>query len=795
MRAFARIARPRLDACAPVQRQSRRLLLTTRRTPRLRTPRLGQTRWCSNEEKKPPQGFEKFYKKGGEAKSGESSAKPAEASEGKKPAEKPTGSTAEGAEAESNGQAKEGPSEGKKAEGGASASAQGFQAAMQRSPALGLGVGAFLLYLSATRGEQVPTITVQEMMKEYLIKGHVEKIQIVNKEVCRVKLRDDAPLPVTGSRTFSIQLGTQPEAFEAKMENLQHELGLSALDYVPIEYVNEVNVMQDYVAPYLPQIMFLIPLLLFLRAMSGGMGGPSGMSGMGGRGGRNIFSMGKAFPGGNQSTKSKVRFTDVAGLEGAKKEVVEFVDFLKYPDKYTKLGARVPKGGLLVGPPGTGKTLLAKAVAGEAEVPFYSMSGSDFVEMFVGVGPSRVRDLFKQARDNAPSIIFIDEIDAVGRKRGRGSMGGNDERENTLNQMLVEMDGFAPSTGVVVLAGTNRADILDNALTRPGRFDRQIAIDKPDLSERESIYMVHLKPVQLSEKLSPDSVAKRMAALTPGFAGSDIANVCNEAAIFAARRNSSCVEMEDFELACERVIGGLPKQNSLMSKEEKKTVAIHEAGHAVCGWFMQHADPLLKVSIVPRSNGALGFAQFLPEEMKLYSQEAILDKIAVSLGGRAAEEIFVGKISTGASDDLDKVTKMAYSMVTVYGMNPKLGLLSYNPQQNNEQFYKPYSEETAQSIDREAREIVDGQYDRVKKLLEEKKEYLLRMADALAEKETLVYNDLKDLLGDRPYALKEQYDKYVSASGQNPFQPEEAKPAEEAETASEPAAPVSAPSA
>merc|ERR1740121_407265 len=446
--------------------------------------------------------------------------------------------------------------------------------------------------------------------------------------------------------------------------------------------------------------------------------------------------MGKAFPSGHKDVKSKTKFHDVAGLEQPKKEVVEFVDFLKDPSKYQALGARLPKGGLLVGPPGTGKTLLAKAMAGEADCAFYSMSGSDFIEMFVGVGPSRVRDLFAQARANSPSIIFIDEIDAVGRKRGRGGAGGgNDERENTLNQMLVEMDGFSSGTGVVVLAGTNRADILDPALLRPGRFDRQIAIDKPDISEREAIFKVHLKPVTLHEHLSIDSVAKRMAALCPGFAGADIANICNEAAIFAARRSANTIEMQDFERACERVMGGLPKENSLMGAKERKTISLHECGHAIAGWFLEHSDPLLKVSIVPRSSGALGFAQYLPADVSLFSKEAILDKIAVTLGGRAAEDIFIGKITTGASDDLDKVTKMAYSIVGVYGMNPELGLLSYNNNNSSEQFYKPYSEVTGQLIDKEARGIVDEQYERVKALLTEKDSLMYALAGQLIDKE------------------------------------------------------------
>merc|ERR1719265_3082584 len=560
-----------------------------------------------------------------------------------------------------------------------------------------------------------------------------------------------------------IRLGT-PESFESKIEQLQAEMGISALEFVPIQYVNKTSIMSE-IMPILPSLLFLLPLLFFARGMASGMGG--GMGG-GGPGGRNIFSIGKAFPTGQKDLKSKVKFADVAGMEQSKKEVVEFVDFLKSPQKYEQLGARIPKGGLLVGPPGTGKTLLAKAVAGEADCPFFSMSGSDFIEMFVGVGPSRVRDLFKQAREKAPSIIFIDEIDAIGRKRGRGGAGGNDERENTLNQMLVEMDGFSSTTGIVVLAGTNRADILDNALTRPGRFDRQIAVDKPDLKERKEIFHVHLKKVTLAEGQDKESVAQRMAALTPGFAGADIANICNEAAIFAARRAASGVEMVDFERATERVIGGLPKENSLMSQAERRTVALHESGHAIAGWFLKHADPLLKVSIMPRASGALGFAQYLPAEMSLHSQEAIHDKIAVSLGGRAAEELFVGKISTGASDDLDKVTKMAYAMVAVYGMNPKLGLVSYSQNNSSEQFYKPYSDATGQLIDTEAKLIIDAQYTRVKNLLMEKKDLMHALAEELLKEDTLVYNQLVAVLGERPYGIKEQYKQFVTATG-NPF--------------------------
>lgn len=734
-----------------------------RAPPLLALENTGRSRFCSSSgssgnapKKEPPKGFEKFYQPS-----------------------RNSGKAAESGKAESQGQkGKDAPNETSKEStstkkekssgSGASSKSTGDQVPPQmnrQNAALVSGTLAFLGYMYLQRDSTTPDeITIQEMMREYLMKGYVEKIQIVNKTYCRVQLRHDTPGDKAG-KMLTIQLGT-PESFEAKLEQLQMELGLSPLDHVPIQYVNETEFLQELL-PHIPSLLILIPLILAARAMASGMGGPPGA---GGPGGRNIFSIGKAFPSGQKDVKSKVKFTDVAGLEQAKREVVEFVDFLKDPSKYEKLGAKIPKGGLLVGPPGTGKTLLAKAVAGEADCPFYSMSGSDFIEMFVGVGPSRVRDLFQQARASAPSIIFIDEIDAVGRKRSRGgfSGGGNDERENTLNQMLVEMDGFSSGTGVVVLAGTNRADILDPALTRPGRFDRQIAIDKPDLTEREAIFKVHLKPVNLAKDLPVESVAKRMSALTPGFAGSDIANICNEAAIFAARRDAASVEMQDFERATERVLGGLPKTNSLMSAKEKETVALHESGHAIAGWFLEHADPLLKVSIVPRSSGALGFAQYLPHEIALYSQEAILDRIAVALGGRAAEELFVGRISTGASDDLDKVTKMAYSMVTVYGMNPELGLLSYNQNNASEQFYKPYSEETGQLIDKEARKIVEEQYARVKELLTEKKDLMKALAGKLAEKETLVYNELTEVLGERPHQMKAEYQKFVTA-GMNPF--------------------------
>eukprot|EP00451_Oxyrrhis_marina_P007144 CAMPEP_0204278074 /NCGR_PEP_ID=MMETSP0468-20130131/29659_1 /ASSEMBLY_ACC=CAM_ASM_000383 /TAXON_ID=2969 /ORGANISM="Oxyrrhis marina" /LENGTH=778 /DNA_ID=CAMNT_0051254937 /DNA_START=41 /DNA_END=2377 /DNA_ORIENTATION=+ len=628
----------------------------------------------------------------------------------------------------------------------------------QRVQQVGLGVGAavFLLYSWLSTNEREVEITYASLLNDFILKGLVEKISIVNKSFARVHLSHSAGAHLT-NQTYILQLGSTDQ-FESKLEQAQRELGIHPGEFIPVQYVNE-RIWAEDALKALPSILFIGSLVIMMRMMSRGAGG--GLPG----GGGNIFSIGKANVKTQADVKSTTKFADVAGLKHAKVEVKEFVDFLSSPDKYKKLGAKIPKGGILVGPPGTGKTLLAKAVAGEAGVPFFSMSGSDFVEMFVGVGPSRVRDLFEKARKETPSIIFIDEIDAVGRKRGKGGFGGggNDERENTLNQLLVEMDGFTPQTDIVVLAGTNRIDILDPALLRPGRFDRQIAIEKPDIGEREEIFMVHLKPVTLAEGLDMKDIAQRMASLTPGFSGADIANICNEAAIFAARGKCTGVDNSHFELAAERVLGGLPKNSNLMDAKQKKTVALHESGHAVVGWFLKHADPLLKVSIVPRANGALGFAQYLPEEMALHSKQAIEDKIAVALGGRAAEELFVDEISTGAHDDLDKVTKMAYAMVSTYGMNGPLGLVSFQTN-SSENFYKPYSEATGQLIDQEARKIIEAQYDRVKKLLTEKKDLLEGMADALAEKETLVYSDIKAIFGERPWPMKEHLAKFIDQS-------------------------------
>ena len=507
----------------------------------------------------------------------------------------------------------------------------------------------------------------------------------------------------------------------------------------------------EFWGPIINVVVTLVILIgfwvLMMRKMGGG--GPGG----GGPGG--IFNIGKSkatlF---DKGAKVNINFGDVAGLDEAKVEVMEIVDFLKNPKKYTALGGKIPKGALLVGPPGTGKTLLAKAMAGEAQVPFFSMSGSDFVEMFVGVGASRVRDLFKQAREKAPCIIFIDEIDAIGRARGKNVMMSNDERENTLNQLLVEMDGFAGDAGIIILAATNRPDVLDNALLRPGRFDRQITIDKPDVKGREAIFKVHLVPIKVSEKLDVHKLAEQ----TPGFAGADIANVCNEAALIAARKNKEAVDMSDFQDAIDRVIGGLEKRNKIIAPHEKEIIAYHEAGHAICGWFLEHAYPLLKVTIVPRGTAALGYAQYTPKEQYLYNTDQLLDQVCMTLGGRAAEQIFFGKISTGASNDLQQITRIAYSMVTVYGMNDKLGNVSFYDPTTENSFTKPYSEETGKLIDEEVRKIVANAYIRTIELLTEKREEVEKLAKALLDKEVLHQSDVEALIGKRPFEEKKILD-------------------------------------
>jgi ATP-dependent metalloprotease FtsH len=500
------------------------------------------------------------------------------------------------------------------------------------------------------------------------------------------------------------------------------------------------DIWGDVIAWTFPLILMIGIWIFIMRRMSGGGGGP----------GAQIFNIGKSkaqlF---DQNTNVKITFKDVAGLEGAKEEVEEIVSFLKEPERYTSLGGKIPKGALLVGPPGTGKTLLAKAVAGEAKVPFFSLSGSDFVEMFVGVGASRVRDLFKQAKEKSPAIIFIDEIDAIGRARGKNSMsGGNDERENTLNQLLTEMDGFGTNQHVIVIAATNRADILDKALMRAGRFDRQIYVDLPDLTERREIFKVHLSPLKIDESLDNEFLSRQ----TPGFSGADIANVCNEAALIAARKNKKAIGQQDFLDAIDRIIGGLEKKNKIISEDEKNKIAHHEAGHATISWLLEYANPLVKVTIIPRGR-SLGAAWYLPEERQLTNTDQILDEMCAALGGRAAEEIIFNKISTGALSDLEKVTKQARAMVTIYGLNEKLGNITYYDSQNGNDmgFTKPYSEETARIIDEEISKIIEAQYIRAKEILTANKEKLVKLAELLLEKEVIFKENLEEIFGERPW--------------------------------------------
>jgi len=546
---------------------------------------------------------------------------------------------------------------------------------------------------------------------------------------------------------YSLQV-TTADKFQADFQALEEKMPAGS-EKIGFSVTNEEN-WSNYFGSFGFMILIFVLFWFMMRRMSGGAG-PGGQ----------IFNVGKSkaqlFDADN---KVKITFDNVAGLDEAKVEIQEIVEFLKNPSKFTKLGGKIPKGALLVGPPGTGKTLLAKAVAGEAGVPFFTLSGSDFVEMFVGVGAARVRDLFKQAKEKAPCIIFIDEIDAIGRSRGKGQMpGSNDERENTLNSLLVEMDGFGTDSGVIVLAATNRPDVLDSALLRAGRFDRQISIDKPDIVGREAIFKVHLKHIKTNTEVDP----KKLAAQTPGFAGAEIANVCNEAALIAARKNKEAVDMEDFQDAIDRVIGGLEKKTKIISPEEKKIVAYHEAGHAVAGWFLEHADPLVKVSIVPRGIAALGYAQYLPKEQFLYQTEQLIDEMCMTLGGRAAEEIIFGKISTGALSDLERITKMAYSMVSVYGMNDKLGNVSYyDSKSDGYKMTKPYSEATAEMIDQEVSKLVQHAYTRVLNLLRKHQVELEILAKELLEKEILFQADLERLIGKRPFEKETTYQAFTN---------------------------------
>ncbi|WP_276392837.1 ATP-dependent zinc metalloprotease FtsH [Eudoraea chungangensis] len=616
--------------------------------------------------------------------------------------------------------------------------------------------------------------TTTSELQEYLRNGDITKILIItNTNQAKVFLSDEAlakdvhkdvsekPLfPSTGTVPQYVLDYGDLQIFQNEITEIKKENNLDTI----VEFDKESNMFMELLFSILPFVLIIGIWIYLMRRMSGGAGG--------GAGGQ-IFNIGKSkaklF---DEKTDTRTSFKDVAGLEGAKEEVEEIVEFLKHPDKYTSLGGKIPKGALLVGPPGTGKTLLAKAVAGEAKVPFFSLSGSDFVEMFVGVGASRVRDLFKQAKDKSPAIIFIDEIDAIGRARGKNNFtGSNDERENTLNQLLTEMDGFGTNTNVIVLAATNRADVLDKALMRAGRFDRQIYVDLPDIRERKEIFEVHLRPIKTSETLDLDFLARQ----TPGFSGADIANVCNEAALIAARKEKKAVSKQDFLDAVDRIVGGLEKKNKIITPEEKKTIAYHEAGHATVSWMLEHAAPLVKVTIVPRGQ-SLGSAWYLPEERLIVRPEQMKDEMCATLGGRAAEKVIFNKISTGALSDLEKVTKQARAMVTIYGLNEEIGNLTYYDSGQSEYgFTKPYSEETAQVIDQEISKIIEEEYRRAIDVLEVNKDKLTALAERLLEKEVIFKEDLEKIFGKRPHEI--EFDK----KGQEVVSDDQMTPEESAE--------------
>ena len=654
----------------------------------------------------------------------------------------------------------------------------------QNSQLIQLCIALFLLsYLLDvfTSSQAYQEISWQEFRARFLATGLVDKLIVVNKSIVEVVLRDTGSSgsgSSTNGQTYYFNIGSI-DSFEKKLQKAQDELGIAEELRCQVVYTQESN-LSHLMVQILPTLLMIAGIVWLTRRSfqaSAGLGKGTGAGGSGGGPG-GIFGMSKStakrF---NSDTAVKIKFKDVAGCDEAKVEIMEFVSFLKEPARYEKMGAKIPRGAILSGPPGTGKTLLAKATAGEAGVPFYFVSGSEFVEMFVGVGAARVRDLFKTARENAPSIVFIDEIDAIGKARQKGNISGaNDERENTLNQILVEMDGFTPSDHVVVLAGTNRADILDKALMRPGRFDRHINIDKPELEGRKAIFEVYLKKLTLASDIF--DLKNRLAALTPGFSGADIANVCNEAALVAARNDSDAVKLEHFEQAVERVIGGLEHKTKLLSPEEKKIVAYHEAGHAICGWFLKYADPLMKVSIIPRGQGALGYAQYLPGDLYLLSEEQLRDRMTMALGGRVSEELHFPSVTSGAADDFKKVTGMATAMVVQMGMSPKIGWLNYTKKDDTD-MTKPFSEETADIIDSEVHRIVQECHERCKKLLREHAADVEKVAQFLLRKEVLTREDMINMLGKRPFPERnDAFDKYLNEAETQKLKDQERKHSE-----------------